>query len=243
MGTDTADRQKSVMRSCLRSSIALALAVVASGCATSGSEVTAVAASSAVSSKPLPTPTFLHTVQRNERLSDIALELTGDADNWTAIAEHNGIRNARRLSVGATLEIPGHLIDPEIGQDADWAAVPPAAEPAPPILAQRPVAEPEAADVVVSAVTTNKAFDLIPLAAGVSSARASTRYVKVVGSYFPKGVYTHPDSASRLVMRLAPGTVLTLDREYDGWFKVETSEGEGYLRVADGEVLRRAPAS
>lgn len=193
----------------------------------------------------LPTPTYMHTVTANERLSDIARDLTGDADNWRAIARLNGIVDARRLAVGAVLEIPSHLVEaPSVVELVDWDVVEPAALPPVQTTASRqhqPRLEP--APVVVSAVTTNRQFELRPLAPGVSTASAGSRNVKVVGSYFPKGIYTRPDGASRVIMRVAPGTLLSLDREYDSWYKVSTSEGEGYLRSADGEVLRRVPAT
>lgn len=71
-----------------------------------------------------------------------------------------------------------------------------------------------------------------------SGARASTpRHVKVLGTYFPKGVYAQPASYSRLMMRVAPGTLFELDGEVGDWYGVVTPEGLGYLRDSDGRVV------
>ena len=51
-----------------------------------------------------------YTVQRGDRLGDIALEFTGDVSRWREIAESNGIDDPRSLRVGAVLRIPASLI-------------------------------------------------------------------------------------------------------------------------------------
>ena len=52
---------------------------------------------------------IVHTVQSGDRLSDIAKQYTGVAENWRRIAVFNEIANPRRLRVGAIIEIPMSL--------------------------------------------------------------------------------------------------------------------------------------
>lgn len=61
--------------------------------------------------------------------------------------------------------------------------------------------------------------------------------VRVLGSYFPKGIYAQPASYSRLMMRVAPGTLFTLERRVGDWYGIVTDQGIGYLRDIDGKVL------
>ena len=67
-----------------------------------------------------------------------------------------------------------------------------------------------------------------------------SRWVLVSGNYTPKGVYLRPDSSSRILTRIAPGARLRLEKTVDGWFKVETEQGVGYLRGHDAKVLATA---
>ena len=119
---------------------------------------------------------------------------------------------------------------------AELRARPVADAPAPapaPVVAERPRAD--AKPVVVSAVRTREAFDMAPL--DEASAVTGSRFVQVVGSYTPKGVYAQPVGQSRLLMRVTPGTVLPLERDVDGWYRVTTSAGPGYLRADDAQPV------
>ncbi len=68
-----------------------------------------------------------------------------------------------------------------------------------------------------------------------------SEWVLVVGSYYPKGVYQKPDSTSRILVRVAPGSRLRLGGRTDGWLQVETDKGIGYIRTADAEILAARP--
>ena len=91
--------------------------------------------------------------------------------------------------------------------------------------------------VVVSPVRSREAFELSPLDGTESVAASGSRFVKVVGSYTPKGVYEEPAGQSRVLMRITPGTVLPLERTVDGWYRVLTSAGPGYLRDGDAQIV------
>ena len=52
---------------------------------------------------------FNYEVQPGDRLTDIALALTGDIGNWETIASYNDVTEPRRLATGTILRIPGRL--------------------------------------------------------------------------------------------------------------------------------------
>ena len=64
-----------------------------------------------------------------------------------------------------------------------------------------------------------------------------SRWVRVSGDYTPKGVYSRPNYTSRILTRVAPGTRLRLADDFEGWLKVETEQGIGYLRSGDAKQL------
>ena len=114
---------------------------------------------------------------------------------------------------------------------AGAASPPPAPETGPESL--RETAEP----VVVSAVRSPGEFEMSPIDGSAGTPAAGGRAVQVIGSYTPKGVYVEPAGRSRVLTRITPGTVLALEGEVDGWFRVRTSAGPGYLRAEDARVV------
>ena len=99
--------------------------------------------------------------------------------------------------------------------------------------AVRVAAEP----VIVTPVRSREAFELSPLDGPEAAAGAGDRFVKVIGSYTPKGVYERPEGQSRVLMRITPGTVLPLERSVDGWYRVTTSAGPGFIRAEDARIV------
>jgi len=214
-----------------------------------------------------------YTVQRGDRLGDIALEFTGDIEHWKAIAASNGIEDPRDLRAGAVLRIPADLVtgrtdrlatndaadDPTrdaarrrgAAREVVPDAMPDAGTGAAPALGAR-----RAPPVEISPVDVNRDFELSPLEAPTAAPRAdddgsasleidgrspgvrSPRKVKVVGSYFPRGLYAQPAVYSRLLMRVDPGTLFLLEREVGDWYGVVTDGGTvGYLRDSDARVI------
>ena len=96
-------------------------------------------------------------------------------------------------------------------------------------------------DVVVQPVTINRTFKLEPIdptSLNITPGDTSAPpMVKVLGTYYPKGVYQQPASYSALMMRVAPGTMFELEREINDWYKVITDQGVGYLRMVDGTLM------
>jgi LysM repeat protein len=74
----------------------------------SGSSSTAPAAAAVpavVPATPAPTPRR-HTMRAGDTLIGLAIRYYGDASKWRSIAQANGIRDTRRIPVGAVLVIP-----------------------------------------------------------------------------------------------------------------------------------------
>lgn len=186
-----------------------------------------------------------YTIQRGDRLADIALEFTGLSSNWREIANYNNIANPRSLSVGAVLDIPTHLIP---GYQRPT--------PAPIIQAQpvltAPVAQTSSlgvrrnqptnvAPVVVTPINTNRNFDLNPIDSSTQTQSRSYAgggaQVKVSGSYYPKSVYAGPDYASKMIQRVSPGTLFVLESQVNEWYKIQTNAGTGYIRTSDAAIV------
>lgn len=184
-----------------------------------------------------------YTVQNGDGLGRIAEEFTGSIDNWREIANYNNITNPRSLRVGQVIDIPTHLIPgyqrptPTI-QSAPIVNTPVAQNTT---LAVRLQEGPDIAPVLVSPVNTNRDFSLNPVDPNAPqqprSYAGSGTQVKVIGTYYPKGIYTEPAAYSKLIMRVAPGTVFSLDSQVNDWFRIQTDSGTGYIRASDAAVV------
>ncbi|MFK7854141.1 MAG: LysM peptidoglycan-binding domain-containing protein [Granulosicoccus sp.] len=215
---------------------------------------------SAQTSDTLP-PDIQYTVEKGDRLASISLAITGDMSHWQDIANYNDIVDPRKLRVGTVLFIPASLISTEDAQTLNAELDRQQSDKSQSIeAASRPVtrvslpasnalavvqssadADETQADVVLQPVVINRSFELNPidkseLALSEQSDLAPPQ-VKVIGSYYPKGIYTQPASYSTLIMRVAPGTIFELEREVNDWYKVVTTQGIGYLRTVDGIIV------
>ena len=198
---------------------------------------------------------LVYTVMEGDRLGEIARETTGNADHWRAIAAVNGIADPRKLQAGAPLVIPSRLLPAEslalthrvilatvdVNRRFELTPLDGSRGHEGRSLLTKSVSVGKSvrvkdvagkADAVV--VTRIAATDVTRT--GTSSLLEGQRGIRVVGSYFPKGIYAQPASYSRLMMRVAPGTVLPLERTVSDWYEVMTSEGIGYLRDIDGKL-------
>jgi len=200
-----------------------------------------------------------HTIEPGDRLVDLSAKYTGDGNQWRAIAAYNDITDPRSLRIGDVIAIPYSLIPEELrtaelklstknlegsttSLDVAGNSGSPAALPVTPTntmaLKREPVAP--ASDVLVQSVVINRTFDLNPIDESElrpsHSSSGEMPQVRVVGTYYPKGVYQQPASYSTLMMRVAPGTVFELEREVNDWYKVITADGVGYLRAVDGII-------
>lgn len=223
--------------------------VLLQGCATAPIEP-------AISEQP-DTSEIVHRVRPHERLGDIALQYTGNATNWQKIAQYNGISNPRHLRIGAMIAIPDSWVaqgrsrinTPDTtGENLQLAPSPrPHGNTTTNTLAIKRSTPQESADVVLNPVTTNRSFELNPINEPTpikhTSGRAPAANVLVVGSYYPKGVYSQPVNYSPLMMRATPGTLFELEYLANDWYRVITEKGVGYLRKDDGKVVPPGPTS
>lgn len=227
-------------------SLACAL-VLLQGCAISPMEP-AVSASSTQSD----ISEILHRVRPHERLGDIAIQYTGSAANWENIARYNGISNPRLLRVGAMIAIPSSLVlrqDPlNLADTATKKELQLVAASRPNVtttttstLAVKRSMSQKSTNVLLESDRTNRAFELSPIKAPRLTSQAQSKEpalkVQVVGTYYPKGIYGQPANYSTLVMRAAPGTLFELEHLANGWYKIVTAKGIGYLRKDDGKVV------
>jgi len=186
-----------------------------------------------------------YTVQRGDRLSDIALEFTGLSSNWRDIAAHNNISNPKSLREGSELEIPTSLIPgyerPRPAPIAQTEPLPTNTAPQTSTLAVRRDSAGTQAPVVVSPVSTNRDFELSPIDPQANSESQSYasggQQIKVNGTYYPKGIYSEPAAYSRLMMRVAPGTLFTVDQQINEWYRIDTAKGTGYIRTSDADIM------
>jgi len=180
-----------------------------------------------------------YTVQPGDRLGSIAQEFTGRSSNWRKIAEFNSISNPRNLQAGMILDIPADLVPNSKSNRATANAnQTPGAQTSALAVRSGNVVD---APVLVTPINTNRDFQLNPIdpnAAPTTPNYASTgTQVKVIGSYYPKGIYTEPAAYSKLIMRVSPGTVFVLDSQINDWYKIEMESGVGYIRTSDAAIV------
>ena len=130
-----------------------------------------------------------YDVKPGDRLSGIALKLTGEISNWPIIAKRNGITDPTELAAGDVLVIPGELLtdlspgngktdnesDAEALQLANAAQTPPVTTGNSVNVTRAVLPEPENSwHVEIFTVKANRTFDLKPFDAyGVSGADSS----------------------------------------------------------------------
>lgn len=214
--------------------IVLALGLVLTGCASSPEPVVTV--------EPVVAPHIEYVVQRGDRLSEIAQTFTGDGANWRAIATANNIKNPRNLREGSILVIPQSILPKTQSTPLSQE---PKRQPTPvssPMAVKR--ASTDEANVVVTAIPKQREFELNPLQQNPTKSNTRAlqnsglaQSIKVIGSYYPKGIYLAPQTSSRLLMRVNPGTTFSLEATIDGWFKVTTEQGSGFIRHSDATVV------
>lgn len=199
----------------------------------------------------------LYTVKPGDRLTDISRKLTGNQNHWQTIATYNNIENPDLLSVGEIIAIPGSLLGdffPDTVSAASSAtalhnskgsATRPSLIPNTSAIAlQRPMQLPGKVveEVIVTSVNRNRSFKLEPFRTlnpvQTSASFTAGARIKVIGSYYPKGIYEQPANYAPLIMRVSPGTILELELEVNDWYKIKTDKGIGYIRMDDSTRLQ-----
>lgn len=231
------------------------LAFASTGCATVSVDTLATPAADIADST--------YEVEQDDRLSEIALRLTGESSNWNIIAARNNITDPRALAVGTVLIIPGELFEnkatvaardtentAQVVDITDLSALAPRVTTGAGVSVLQGHSAPDlstvkdSADITVSAVTINRTFDLQPIEQALETDHTSQRYdsaapqIRVTGTYYPKGVYEQPANYARLIGRAAPGTLFELDNEINDWYKIITDQGIGYIRSSDSAIVK-----
>lgn len=57
--------------------------------------------------------------------------------------------------------------------------------------------------------------------------------IMVSGTYYPKAIYNEADFSSSLLMRVSPGTQLSVSKAVGPWYQVMTEKGVGYVHTRD----------
>ncbi|MEE9336095.1 MAG: LysM peptidoglycan-binding domain-containing protein [Granulosicoccaceae bacterium] len=57
--------------------------------------------------------------------------------------------------------------------------------------------------------------------------------IMVSGTYYPKAIYNEADFSSSLLMRVSPGTKLSVSKAVGPWYQVMTEKGVGYVHTRD----------
>jgi len=202
------------------------------------------------------------TADAGETLWDMSKRTTGDATNWQAIAEHNGFSDADigRIRYGQTIFIPAELAKAEFGGDKvveeAVAAVdltqPEAQSDANALAATATDVKPNTDEesVEVSAELLASASNLMDetqdikiieakyqsddaVEIATDDAIGDNQIIMVSGTYYPKAVYNAADFSASLLMRVSPGTQMTVSRAVGPWYEVQTENGVGYMHSRD----------
>lgn len=190
------------------------------------------------SSKTTPPKDQLYEVGAGDTLSGIALETTGDVLNWRKIAELNNISDPNTIRKGQFIVIPHALTRTD-------ASPPPAArelnlEPdtsdEKPLDTEDKTSKPRAQDIELSETGDPPAQVPLPDSKKPIQQEKVGGWLIIRGGYYPREINIGPDSSSDILTQAWPGTRLQFVDRADGWYKVITNKGHGYLNPAYATV-------
>ena len=198
---------------------------------------------------------------------------TGNAANWTKIAQANGMSEseANNLRFGQTIKVPVDMVidgatagqqqaaaEPTMKQASEKDAALAVADAIQPTESKAPDAKVTLAAATDKPATGSAADDIKIVEANFQSEppkelqlakRADDLLAKqeaatpagaeaddaimVSGTYYPKAIYNEANFSSSLLMRVSPGTKLTVSKAVGPWFEVVTDKGVGYVHSRD----------
>ena len=194
-------------------------------------------------------------LEASETLWDFAKRTTGDATNWTVIAEQNlfSEKQATQVRLNQTIYVPMGIVKQRSATKTAKLASEAALQP----VGANTVQDQTSIDATSAVMAGNNLLDETqqikiveatfqanpssPLTQDQLANEASTQLrntspgesVMVSGTYYPKAVYNQADFSSSLLMRVSPGTRLHVSRAIGPWFEVETDQGLGYVHSRD----------
>ena len=189
-----------------------------------------------------------------ETLWNFAKRTTGDATNWKSIAAQNNFSEKQATTVypGQTVYVPSAIVK-SIDGGVDNTAVASAAAPklddtdtdaleaAAAVLASSASILDDAAPIkIVEAKFQEDETGTVALETAELSKEASqqlnnnsAQQIMVSGTYYPKAIYNEADFSSSLLMRVSPGTKLSVSKAVGPWYQVVTEKGVGYVHTRD----------
>jgi LysM repeat protein len=171
---------------------------------------------------------IIYTIQSGDTLSKIALRISGNKKNWRRIAKFNRITNPSKLRVGQVIAIPRYLILPthEQSKDTPLETTPPTQSK--PQASQSTKPKPDRNRVSSTKIGT-ESNDRENKLVRAQEIRNRFGWILVNGNYYPRELTSEPDTVSEIVTQVWPGTKLRFVDRVNGWYKVVTDQGTGYL--------------
>jgi LysM repeat protein len=171
---------------------------------------------------------IIYTIQPGDTLSEIAQRISGNKKNWRRIAKFNRITNPSKLRVGQAIAIPRYLILPTHEHSKDSTletTLPTQSKPRP---SQSAEPKPDRNRVSSTKIGT-ESNDRENKPVRSQEIRNRSGWILVNGNYFPRELTREPDTISEIVTQVWPGTKLQFVDRVNGWYKVVTDQGTGYL--------------
>jgi LysM repeat protein len=208
--------------------IVVTLALLAGACSTAPTVDSD--GNKAIKQAPVAPPNDrLHVVKKGDSLYKIALKYTSDAKNWKTIAELNNISDPNTIRKGQVIVIPHALTRVK--------ASPPARK-----LSSKP--EPADKNPRDKKAQTKKEQPQVTVPPGpggqtakppkivistIPGQKQTGGWLIIRGTNYPREINISPDTASDILTQAWPGTRMQYVDRSDGWYKVITDKGHGYL--------------
>ena len=167
-----------------------------------------------------------YEVKKGDSLSKIALKSTGDLTNWRKIAKYNNISYPYTIIEGQVIVIPYFLTSDEADLTSELKPVD-----------QKPVdKQAETQDSVLYRTRSEPARSVQPDPQKPSRQQKVGGWLIIRGTNYPREINIGPDPSSDILTQVWPGTRLKYVDRSDGWYKVITNKGHGYLNPAYATV-------
>lgn len=206
-----------------------------------------------------------YVVRPGDSLAAISRELTGDIENWAAVAEFNNITDPSIIQVGDIVLIPSELFPPEqqalatkvvpvrvafnqleptVENNSDIDIASPKTTPAAsdnttgPVFQRSALPGTKLVAVTTRPVIVNRTFSLSRTRTlATQTLGKGGVLVEVGGSGSPKSIFAQPFNHSPLLMQAEPGATFTLDQQLGEWLRIKTEKGAGYIRRRDAKMI------
>ena len=169
-----------------------------------------------------------YVIKRGDTLSKIAQRITGNRKNWVQIAKKNNIYDPAKLRIGQEIVIPRELILSANRRNIDSLQVTDQTLLTnPQSQASRKEERPQTTSLPYS--TQAKPVPKVNETKETQQPDSSLGWIIIRGSYYPREVNREPDAISDVLLQVWPGTRLRYVERVNGWFKVITKQGTGYI--------------